>query len=386
MAITQSELGKRIASARSRRRLSQSELAEAVGLTQSAVSRIESGERAVDSLELAALAKHLGVSILDLLEEQAFPEDLLPASARLEAIRAPGAVDNAYQRLLYFLRFNNLLDDLGASDDFPRPDVPAIETPERGPAKDQGKLLAQAVRNYLDLSEEPVSNLMEIAEERLGLDIALEPLTSGLSGLCLRTDGIAAAIVDSSAVYARQRFTVAHEIAHHLMRDGDPLWVDEQLFGQGVKEIRANAFAAHFLMPQAGIERIVQRYEKIGPRVILELQYVFGVSLEALLWHLKNIGHISERSRQMYQAMGAKSLSFRYGYLSEWQIAEEQRDIVRPPSRLLRRAVHAYGAGLIGIERLGELLHRQDHDKLRRELEEAGITFEGNWPLDTVVG
>lgn len=385
MAITQSELGSRIATARSRRGLSQVELAEAVGLTQSAISRIESGERAVDSLELASLARHLGVSILDLLEDQPLPEEVLQGSARLEATRAPGAVDQGYQRLLYFLRFDQLLDNLGAPA-FPRPAPPDIQLPSRGPAKDQGRALAVDVRKRLDLGDEPVPNLMELAEERLGLDIALEPLTSGLSGLCLRTDGIAAAIIDSSAAYARQRFTVAHEIAHHLMRDGDPLWVDEQLFGQGVKEIRANAFAAHFLMPQSGIERIVNRYDKIDPRVVLQLQYFFGVSLEALLWHLKNIGRISERSRQMYQGMGAKGLSFRYGYLSEWQIAEEQRDAVRPPSRLLRRTVHAYGAGLIGIERLGELLHRSDHEKLRRELEEAGITYEGNWPLDTVAG
>lgn len=386
MAISQAELGRRIAAARASRGLSQAELAEALGLTQSAISRIESGDRAVDSLELAALARHLGVSILDLLEEQPLPDEILELSARLETARTPGAVDQAYQRLLYFVRFDRLLDDLGAGSGPPRPEPPDIQLPSHGPGTEQGRILADRVREHLDLGDQPVTNLMEVAEDRLGLDIALEPLASGLSGLCLRTDGFAVAIVDSSAVYARQRFTVAHEIAHHLMRDGDPLWVDQQLFGTDAEEIRANVFAAHFLMPKLGIERILTRHEGPDPEAILELQYSFGVSLEALLWHLKNLGLISDQSREMYQGMGAKALSFRYGYMSEWQIAEEQRDVARAPSRLSRRALHAYGAGFIGIERLGELLRRPDHDKLRKELEEAGITYEGAWPLDTVAG
>lgn len=86
------ELGGQIARGRERARLTRAQLGEAVGLSQSAISRTESRERSVDSLELAAIAKHLGVSVLDLLEERPVPNELLALAVRVEAARAPGAV------------------------------------------------------------------------------------------------------------------------------------------------------------------------------------------------------------------------------------------------------------------------------------------------------
>jgi transcriptional regulator with XRE-family HTH domain len=71
--------------------VSQGDLAERVGLTQSAISRIESGERSVESLELAKLAKALDVSVLDLLEERPLMEELLLA-ARAKVSESAGLV------------------------------------------------------------------------------------------------------------------------------------------------------------------------------------------------------------------------------------------------------------------------------------------------------
>lgn len=385
MPITQDELGQRIAAARSRRGLSQGDLAESVGLSQSAISRIESGERSIDSLELAKIAKQLGVSVLDLLEERPLPEEMLQRSARLTEAQDPGAVDVVYRRLVEFLRFDQLLDDIGAPQ-VPRQEPPGLEVPEGRTPKDQGQLMAERARELLGLGEDPIPSLLEVAEERLGLDVALEPLPSGLAGLCVRTDRVAMAIVDTSAVVGRQRFTIAHEIAHYLAGDGDPFWVDHQLFGRGREETRANAFAAHFLMPAKGIERIIHRSGgEASPQVILEMQYSYRVSLDALLWHLKNLGKISEQRRSWYAESGSRSLAMRYGYIFEWSQLEEMRNQIRPPLRILKRAMKAYGSGLIGIERLADLM-ATDPDKLRKELEDAGITFEGGWPADTVRG
>ena len=80
-AVTQQELGERIADARRSKGWTQGQLAERVGLTQTAVSRIETGTRAVGSLELAELAELLGVSVLDLLRAGQRP--ILAIAARL---------------------------------------------------------------------------------------------------------------------------------------------------------------------------------------------------------------------------------------------------------------------------------------------------------------
>ena len=95
-AVSQHELGERVADARRRKGWTQGKLAARVGLTQTSVSRIETGVRAVSSLELAELAEVLGVSVLDLLRVGQRP--MLAIAARLGHFRDPGAVDRALRR------------------------------------------------------------------------------------------------------------------------------------------------------------------------------------------------------------------------------------------------------------------------------------------------
>src|SRR5918992_2043677 len=122
-AVTQQELGGRIAEARHALGWTQSELAERAGLTQTAVSRIETGSRAVGSLELAELAELLGVSVIDLLRAGARP--MLAIAARLGRFREPGAVDRALRRAETLTRLDELLDSgPGAAPSEPGPPRP----------------------------------------------------------------------------------------------------------------------------------------------------------------------------------------------------------------------------------------------------------------------
>jgi|SRR5579864_2579875 len=69
MAIdpTRSGIGQSIAARRQERGLTQSQLGEAAGLDQTVISRIESGQRGLDALELVSLSRALEVEIVDLL-------------------------------------------------------------------------------------------------------------------------------------------------------------------------------------------------------------------------------------------------------------------------------------------------------------------------------
>ena len=59
--------GDAIAIARSAAGITQEELGKLTGLGQSVISRIESGHRKVDSVELVAIAKALGIEVVELL-------------------------------------------------------------------------------------------------------------------------------------------------------------------------------------------------------------------------------------------------------------------------------------------------------------------------------
>src|SRR6266511_385407 len=73
--LTQDEVGRRIAELRADRGVSQRRLADAIGLDQSALSRIESGERGLAVEELVGIASFLAVDTSALLraENEATP-------------------------------------------------------------------------------------------------------------------------------------------------------------------------------------------------------------------------------------------------------------------------------------------------------------------------
>src|ERR1044072_29511 len=379
MELTQVFLGKRIANARERSDLSQEALAELVGLTQLALSRIEAGERAVESLELARLAKALRVSVLELLEERPLMEELLVA-ARTEAVESAG-LDRALSRVVDLVRLKQLIEGAGERENF----VPLAEIP-RPDTQDpvaEGEQLAQRARDLWCLDDDPMPNNFEsLVEDFSGLSIALEPLSEQVAGLYACVNETAFALVDSSVPFGRQRFTVAHELCHFLLRDTDRLIVDERLSRKTNAERRANAFAAHFLMPRKSMERYLRNREP-GEEVVVELVYTFGVSLQALLWQLLNLKLLPRSRMRRMQEAGLKSLSIRYGYGDIWQRLDAERGVRRPPRHLREQATSAYDQGVIGIEPLADLLGRNDPDGLRRELEDQGIGAREDWWEET---
>jgi Zn-dependent peptidase ImmA (M78 family)/DNA-binding XRE family transcriptional regulator len=377
VALTQEQLGARIGQARERSDLSQAELGTRVELTQSAISRIESGDRGVDSLELAAIAEALDVSVLDLLESEPVAEELRVA-ARLNEATEPATVDRALNRVLDVVRLDRLLDELGEPERGQQ-ERTELEPPRNGAAVQQGQRVAERVRKLWSLGDDPLpSNLFSLIEDQSGLGIALEPLQERIAGLCARVGDLAIALIDSSAVVGRQRFTTAHELCHLLLGDGEQVLVDERLTGRSLVEMRANAFAAHFLMPAKAVRRYLRERE-VDEEVAVELQYTFGVSLDALLWHLVNLDLISDYRRHQIHAVGPKALAFRYGYGGEWNRLEHERNIRRPPRPVHQRALAAYSKGLIGIEPLADLVGRRDVDALRRDLEDQGVVHDDRW-------
>jgi Zn-dependent peptidase ImmA (M78 family)/transcriptional regulator with XRE-family HTH domain len=377
--LTQSFLSARIARAREQAGLSQGALAELVGLTQSAISRIEAGERSVESLELARLAKALRISVLDLLEERPLMEELLVA-ARAEAAESAG-LDRALNRIVDLVRLEQLVKEAGDYE-APEPLAEISRPSKQGPVA-EGEWLARSVRELWSLEDDPMPNNFEsLVEDLSGLAIALEPLGEQIAGLYARVNETAIALIDSSVPFGRQRFTVAHELCHYLVKDTDRLIVDERLTGRSNAERRANAFAAHFLMPRESVSRYLRGREP-DEEVVVDLVYTFGVSLQALLWQLFNLNLLSRNRMQKIQEIGLKSLSIRFGYGDIWQRLDAERGIKRPPRHLREQATSAFDRGVIGIEPLADLLGRNDPDGLRRELEDQGIGAGENWWEET---
>jgi transcriptional regulator with XRE-family HTH domain len=65
-APTFREIGERIRETRTKRGLSQNDLAEAIGVTRPVVTKIENGAKATNSVEIRKIADYLGVSVEEL--------------------------------------------------------------------------------------------------------------------------------------------------------------------------------------------------------------------------------------------------------------------------------------------------------------------------------
>ncbi|NTJ41671.1 ImmA/IrrE family metallo-endopeptidase [Agrobacterium larrymoorei] len=129
-----------------------------------------------------------------------------------------------------------------------------------------------------------------IARE-LGIDVKLSSLPMNVSGQIAKTlDGYEIKI-NRHESRQRQRFTLAHEIAHFLIhretidRLGGTL-TDNVLYRSGASEsieYEANRLASQIVMPDSALEEAYSRYgANISESVVEALAEQFGVSKAAM--------------------------------------------------------------------------------------------------------
>jgi hypothetical protein len=130
----------------------------------------------------------------------------------------------------------------------------------------------------------------ELATE-LGIKVIRAPLPSKISGLIRPSDEAPSGFeirVNKYEVPERQRFTVAHEIAHYLLHRNEigAGLVDSIMYRSTLtsrKETEANQLAADIVMPAKAISRELERFGgRRTDEVIEELADIFKVSISAM--------------------------------------------------------------------------------------------------------
>jgi len=360
MPVSNEILISRIRSAMAEAGVTQQRLADAIGINATALSKALSGTRAFKSLEVALIAEQLGLSVQALLSDSPAPAIAIAARAQPDA--SP-ALQRALDRTDHLLELHRLLVDLG----FGWRATSIDKTEPTGAPYEQGAALAGQLRQYLGIGAGDLpyqlSDLSELLEERLGVDIGFEPLPPGLDGLSVASSGLAIALVSSGISATRQRFTLAHELGHLFAGDSQRLTVDENVFGRkSPDETRANAFAAVFLMPIEAIRAAAPH--GISEETVATLLGRFGVSLDALAFRLHNVGMVDGAGRDRIRSMSSNRIAMRSGRAADLQARGDRRT----PGNLLKRAIEAYIQGKISVRPLAALLD-VDPDALLDELQ-----------------
>lgn len=134
-----------------------------------------------------------------------------------------------------------------------------------------------------------------------GLEVSYRNLNDTLAGFLLREDRRMVIGVNEAHSEARQRFTLAHELGHGLLHDGDELHVDHafrvnfrnRLSSEAtdVEEIEANTFAASLLMPAQMLLRQVydSGIDVEDDDQVARLAETYQVSRQAMSFRLLNL-------------------------------------------------------------------------------------------------
>ena len=166
-------------------------------------------------------------------------------------------------------------------------------------ARQQGKKAALQVRAHLDLSLEPVLDLVGLIED-LGVPVEFAAtLPEGLHGVTSWTqtrDGWVATItVNANDYWTVQRFSLAHEFCHVLHQDRPQglttEYEEDPRIAADPSETRAEAFASHLLAPRTGLGlqwRQAGLAQQSEASAVANVMWYWGLSREASCYALED--------------------------------------------------------------------------------------------------
>jgi Zn-dependent peptidase ImmA (M78 family)/transcriptional regulator with XRE-family HTH domain len=386
-------IGARLAAARKAAGLSGAQLGAALGLGKDQISKIERGKRRLDVSELVGAASALGTSVRALLGVPDRPH--LALAARLATGAAPGVVRPAHRRARQLLEIDDLLTRAV--------DLPAAAPSQAGAevilqaralsttvprstaaARLQGTTAAMSARGQLQLGSAGLVDLAGLCEQHFGADVVLAPWGEQVDGLCVHSGDAALLMASTDFPDGHLRFTLAHELAHHVFADPREV-IDESvgdMFADDLVEKRANAFAGHLLMPQAGVDAMLtwlgEQRGQVGERSVVHLMEHFGVSLTALVFQLNALGWIGFEDGQRLRSRGVGYLLSQHRDAAPSGAAAQTHRVRRAPERLVRHALDAARTQRLGLSVVAALLEREDDEALWSEIMSVSPTETGS--------
>jgi Zn-dependent peptidase ImmA (M78 family) len=258
--------------------------------------------------------------------------------------------------------------------------------PERpilpGDVRAQAEQNAFELRQWLGLGLSPITDIVTLMEMELGIRVYVRRIDGRISGLFAYDDSLGACILlNANHPRERRTLTAAHEIAHLVstrrqaeILEGDPR-------SKSREERYATAFAHALLMPARAVmqkfKEVTVGSSKLTRRHVIILAHAFGVSREAIVRRLEELGLTKDGTWDWFQQNGG---------ITDDQVRQVLGDLPRPDShktdadrpttlRLALLAGEAWQRGLLTEGQLARMLHL-DRIELRQMFD--GLEIEGN--------
>ncbi len=267
MPITQKEIAGRLRAAREATRLTQEEAAARLGVSRPTLTQIELGNRPVTSIEISKLAHLYGRDVHEFLAESFDENETLATLFRADAGAESHTevVDRVRDCLALARQLTNLEALLGIEREMAAVGYDTPRLVRKWDAIRQGEQIADEERSRLGLGWAPVPEISELLETQ-GVRTGVVDLPPDVSGITLSNKSIGLfVVVNALHNRARRRFSFAHEYAHVVLDRGRFGSISRESNRDDLLEVRANAFAACFLMPSDGVFRFVASLGKGKP-------------------------------------------------------------------------------------------------------------------------
>ena len=332
-------LGQRIKQFRLAKNYSLDELVAATGgiVSKVALSKYERGIIKPSNRVLAAIAKALNVKTINLA--------LQPnVKVQFVAYRKGSGLSKKEQSNVESLITSKLEDRVKIQDllfSSSKPNLP-VKSFKVKSIKDV-ESFAIELRSKWKLGLDPISNLTELLENNFVHVIFIDNAKSfdGISALVYANDTQlkAAAVVSKNHIPGeRQRLNLAHELGH-IVLDIAPNLDEERV---------AFRFGGAFLAPKDSVLNIVgSRREHFQPRELFILKKIFGISIQALLFRLRDLDIISQTSFSNWYRIINKN---------NWKKNEPMPMEEETSHWFEKNVLHAFSEGLISSDEAARLL------------------------------
>lgn len=147
---------------------------------------------------------------------------------------------------------------------------------------------AERTRSYWGLGLGPIDNMVRVVEHAGALVTFFRDASTEVDALSLPSSRPIIVRNDAKESPFRQRFDIAHEMAHLILHEGI-------VTGDRATESEANRFASAFLLPRSTFSKVFKlRGRRLDWQRIADIKMQFGVSKAAILYRAKSIGLITE--------------------------------------------------------------------------------------------
>lgn len=222
----------------------------------------------------------------------------------------------------------------------------------------QAAQAAAKLRERSGLGIAPLGDIIAVAESNLGVDVAIVDSPHDEHGLISSDPEYPEKfiLVSRSDNPFRQRFTIAHEIGHLVFEDSEHAVRQPVNRGREDSEIRADAFARHFLCPIDAIRARVDRSSPFDADALSRLVQYFLISPPIALIQARDAGFItSNEERALKATHTGASLAREFGWEHQYALLSQASNSFRPPQLLLAAAIRGYREGVISAQQLAML-------------------------------